>query len=446
MLGAAARARFADRLVDDEPSIAAAADDFGHIVSRRPAAVLRPRSVDDVVAIVRLARERGLPVAARGQGHSTFGQAQAAGGIVVDMASLAGIGELEGDSVFVGAGIRWLDLVRHTIPRGLVPPTLTGYLGLSVGGTLSVGGIGAAALRNGTQADNVLELEVVTGAGELVRCSPRQTPELFDACRGGLGQLGIITGARLALVAAPPRVRSYTVAYPTAEALLADQTSLATSGRFDHVSSMMMTGDDGRWMHVLDVAEHLGDDGQAEPEERLAGLSFEPGTLVVEDRSLLAFAERTEAYVESTKQAGLWSLPHPWFDVFLPASEAASFTAWVLSELGPAELGGGVLLFFPLARSRCRAPFVRLPDAEDVVLFDWLANAQPPERALALVETNRRLYREALSRGGTLYPIGAMPMARADWVRHLGPEWARFEAAMRRFDPDGLLAPGQGLR
>lgn len=443
MLDASARSRVAGRFREDEASLAAAGDDFGHIVTRRPAAVFEPGSVEDVVAIVRLARERGIHVVARGQGHSTYGQSQVEGGIVVDMTSLAGIGPLTGDSVFVGAGIRWLDLVRYTVPRGLVPPTLTGYLGLSVGGTLSVGGIGAETFRSGTQADNVLELEVVTGTGELVRCSPRENAELFDACRCGLGQFGIITGARVRLVAAPPRVRSYTVAYRSAEALLADQTLLAASNRFEHVSGVMTPRDDGGWTCLLDVVEYLAGDAPVEASERLAGLSFEPGTLVVEDRPFFELAERTEAYAQSVRQAGLWSLPHPWFDVFLPASETASFTEWVLSQLTPSDLGHGLLLFFPLRRARCRAPFFRLPVEDDVFLFDWLANAQPPERAPALVEKNRLLYQEAVKRGGTLYPIGALPMVRADWERHFGESWARFEAAKQRFDPDRVLAPGR---
>ena len=38
-------------------------------------------------------------------------------------------------------------------PLGLTPPVLTDYLHLSVGGTISVGGIGGATSRFGTQAD-----------------------------------------------------------------------------------------------------------------------------------------------------------------------------------------------------------------------------------------------------------------------------------------------------
>src|SRR5262245_34817753 len=60
-------------LVTDDASRDAAAEDFGHIVHRRPAAVLRPGSVDDVVVMVRFCRKHNIPVAPRGQGHATHG-------------------------------------------------------------------------------------------------------------------------------------------------------------------------------------------------------------------------------------------------------------------------------------------------------------------------------------------------------------------------------------
>lgn len=437
------------RILLDEASLAKAAGDFGRIVHRRPLAVLEPGAVDDVVAIVELARRHRLRVAPRGQGHTTFAQAQVEGGIVVDMTSLNRIRSVDADSVFVDGGARWLDLVRYTIPRGLVPPTLTGYLGLSVGGTLSVGGIGAESFRKGVQADNVLELEVVTGAGELVRCSRDEHPELFDACRCGLGQLGVITGARLALDPAPPRVRSFSLTYAELAPFLAHQTRLATEGHFDHVSGMILPKEGGGWIYTLDVAKYLWDEGASETHDR-AALSL-PGAgpllVTVAEKPFHAFAERTEAFADMMKAMGTWELPHPWFDVFLPASQARSFVGRVLADATPDDLGQGVVLTYPLKRSRCKAPFFRLPEEEDVVLFDWLCNASPPtpERIRGLLDTNARLYEESVALGAKLYPMGATPLRRADWQRHFHPVWGALEAAKKRFDPDGILTPGPGI-
>ncbi|HEV2763156.1 MAG TPA: FAD-binding protein, partial [Pyrinomonadaceae bacterium] len=158
---------FNGSLLTDGASLASAADDFGHMVHRQPAAVLKPGSVNDVVEMVRFARRNGIKVAARGQGHSTQGQAQVEAGVVVDMSTLNAIQEVNAADALVEGGARWLDLLQQTVPQGLTPPTLVDFIELSVGGTLSLGGIGSQSFRFGPQVDNVLELQVVTGEGEL---------------------------------------------------------------------------------------------------------------------------------------------------------------------------------------------------------------------------------------------------------------------------------------
>ena len=122
--------------------------------------------------------------------------------MVIDMSTLATVHEINAGDALVDAGLRWSDLLRQTLPLRLAPPTLNDYIDLSIGGTLSVGGVGAQSFRRGPQVDNVLELTVVTGRGELVTCSPTQNRQLFDAVRAGLGQFGVIVQARLRLVPA----------------------------------------------------------------------------------------------------------------------------------------------------------------------------------------------------------------------------------------------------
>lgn len=89
---------------------------------------------------------------------------------------------------------------------------MSGYTGLTVGGVLSVGG---CPLSNdeGAVVDRVRELTVVTGTGDLVRCSPTANRDLFDAALGGLGQCGIIVRALLDLVPAKPMARTYLLHY-----------------------------------------------------------------------------------------------------------------------------------------------------------------------------------------------------------------------------------------
>lgn len=159
--------------------VAAAARDFGNRCSMMPAAVLHPGSVADVAAAVRRVFQLGerspLTVAARGHGHSLLGQSQAAGGIVVRMESLGGIGARmrvvhagEGGgraSAYVDApgGALWINVLHETLKHGLAPKSWTDYLHLTVGGTLSNAGVSGQAFRQGPQVSNVNQLEIVTG-------------------------------------------------------------------------------------------------------------------------------------------------------------------------------------------------------------------------------------------------------------------------------------------
>src|SRR5206468_2178890 len=125
------------------------------------------------------ARRHGVRVAANGQAgtddlresHSSFGQSQVDAGIAIDMSPLDALAAIDGAHAEVEAGAHWSDVFDLAEAHGATPPVLTDYMHLSVGGTLSVGGIGGASQHFGVQVDNVVELEVVTGRGERVRCS-----------------------------------------------------------------------------------------------------------------------------------------------------------------------------------------------------------------------------------------------------------------------------------
>ena len=55
------------------------------------------------------------------------------------------------------------------------------------------------------------------------------------------------------------------------------------------------------------------------------------------------------------------------------------------------------------------------------------------------------LYDRARDMGGTRLTSSAIPFSQTDWIQHYGPVWESFRDAKKRFDPNNVLTPGQGI-
>lgn len=427
----------------------AAADDFGHIVHRTPWVVLVPGSTLDIALAVHFARAHGLKVAAArgiGESHSTYGQAQVEAGIVIDMSALNTIHEINADNALVDAGVRWHELLAQTLPLGKSPPVLTDFIELSIGGTLSVGGIGGQACHHGFQVDNVLELWAITGMGHLVHCSPSHRPDLFESLLSGYGQFGIIVKARVKLVDVPSMVRVYKAIYTDIGTFTADQMMLADDGRFNYLEGFANPAAAGGWEYELEVAAYYSPGSPPDDTALLSGLSYNPGTVSIADQSYADFANRLAPVLAFLQSIGVWGFPHPWTDMFVPGSSAASFIGNTLAQTPPSEVNGPVLVY-PWRTERSSTPFLMLPDDEHTFLFSILRTAVPPtpENAAYLVGRNRLIYDELVAIAGKRYPIGSLDVTQADWQTHFGASWGAFAAAKAAHDPQHVLAPGQRI-
>ncbi|MFI2611192.1 FAD-binding protein [Kitasatospora sp. NPDC018619] len=432
--------------------------DFGHLVTARPRAVLRPGSVRDVQQLVAFARRHRIPVAVNGQSgdaarlggaglesHSSYGQANPRGGVAIDARGLSRVLSVRPGRAVVEAGATWAQVTEAGLAAGWVPPVLTDYLHLSVGGTLSVGGIGGGVQRHGMQVDNVLELDVVTGTGELVTASPTRNRELFEAVLAGGGQVAVIVRATLALVEARERAHVFSLYYDDLDAYLADQEKVLARGRFDfQVGDVVRSADGARWRYRAELVAFADAGRPVDRAALLAGLA--PAQTEVVEQGWREYAYRVDGFSEYLRAAGLWGLPKPWLSVFVPGASARAFMARAAQVLTAEDLGAGLLLFYPYLRSKVRAPLAVLPGQEVGWHFDLLAFPGPGSDTAAMLERNRALYDLAVELGGKRYLIGAVPgMTGADWRRHYGGLWGRVAAAKRRWDPAGILTPGQGI-
>jgi FAD/FMN-containing dehydrogenase len=418
------------------------ADDFGHVLHQVPQAVLRPHTLDDIINVVQFARQHGLNIAPRGQGHSTYGQAQTREGIVVDTASLNAIHAIDTDCVEVEAGVRLVDLLRATLAYNLTPPVLPDYPGLSIGGLLSVGGVGDSSYRYGAFVDQVQELQVVTGKGKQETCSLNQHPELFASVLAGLGQYGIIVKATLKLIPVKPYARVFRVFYPTLAALIHDANIVLRESRANGMRSYIgVLPEEDEWEYMLEFTTfYTSSADQPDATHLFRGLNFLHNSEQIEEMTYFDYCNRV------TPEEN-WNLVHPWLAVFLPASTATDYVNDVLANLSPAESRQDVILLHAFNANRLHKPLLRVPKTETFFLFSLLRTLPPDSsQALALAVTyNRMLIERCWKLGGTHYPIGTIDLTQKDWKTHYGPCWEQVVQMKQRFDPDHLLTPGQSI-
>lgn len=388
-------------LDEDEHSLDWATHDWGGLIQRRPRAVLRPQGASDIARLAAFCRNHGVPLTPRGQGHSLEGRAQAPDGVVVDMRGSAEIGEIHPDRVEVESGARWSDVLAATLPHGLAPPVFTDYIELTVGGTLSAGGIGGATGRHGMQTDNVLAMEVVAHDGEIHTCSPEQNAALFDAVRAGYGQHGTILRATLRLVDVSKHTRVDTVRYRDRSTFLRDQRFLVASGEFDHVQGHVLPDSDG-WVYSLVAGQNGTWAGR-----RCASLldALRSDDREVETLTHCEFLHRLRPQEEFLRATGAWYRAHPWLNLFLPDSVAGEILDELMNCLRPDDLGeGGLVLLYPFPTSVVRTPSITLPREPTTYLLSLLRTA-PPDAAGTqhMIDENARLRSIAVERGATLY-------------------------------------------
>jgi cytokinin dehydrogenase len=257
----------------------------------------------------------------------------------------------------------------------------------------------------------------------------------------------LLVRARVRLIAAPPNARLYHAFYTSLPAFLSDLERLIEDGRFDTVQGFAVPDGAGGWLYQLETAKYFAPGDEPDDAALLSGLAFNAGTESAQDMTYFDYLNRLAPLVEFLRQIGVWAFPHPWVNLFVPATNAETLIGETLAHLTIDDVGQGPILIYPFNRELFGAPFFRVPDSRHFFVFALLRNAVPPtlERAAELVAANRTLFERAALLGGKRYPFDSVPMTKHDWQKHYQPLWGAFVQAKRHFDPDEILAPGQGI-
>jgi FAD/FMN-containing dehydrogenase len=217
--------------------------DFSEQPGETALAVVRPRSVEDISALMRIAREEGLAVNTRGGGMSyTRGHVPVRPRtIVIDNAGFNRVLEVNTVDRYVTleTGVRWVDLRQALKGTGMRVP----YLGTLSGNFATVGGglsQNATGMGRMTLAEHVLGLEVVLGDGRILRTGSWATsgtapfyryngPDLTGMFLCDSGAFGVKTKVHL-LLEPWPRMSFGCVTFPDRVSLVGAQAAMAQTG------------------------------------------------------------------------------------------------------------------------------------------------------------------------------------------------------------------------
>jgi FAD/FMN-containing dehydrogenase len=168
-------------------------------IDKRPAVILRPADVDDVVRVVNLARDTGSELAVRCGGHSVAGHSVSEGGIVIDLRDLKAIDiDVDGRTAWADAGLTAAEYSTaanaHGLATGFGDTGSVGIAGITLGG-----GVGLLVRKYGLTIDSLVAADLVTADGRVLRVDEEHEPDLFWAIRGGGGNFGVATRFRFRL-------------------------------------------------------------------------------------------------------------------------------------------------------------------------------------------------------------------------------------------------------
>lgn len=448
--------------VTDEPAVTAEASrDWWPLamtwalrgeVPARAAAVARPRTPEEVAAVLAVCNRRGVPVTAAGGRSGVCGASVPLyGGVVLDLCELRGIRAVDADSLVVDVlpgtfGDRFEAELRaeHGLTCGHWPQSMT----LStVGGWLACRGAGQLSTRYGKIEDMVVGLDVALADGRTIHTGgfPRSAtgPDLTQVFVGSEGTLGVITGARLKLHPLPAHearatysVESFAAGLDLCRRILQRGGTPAVLRLYDEIESKRnyATADGQHVLIVLDEGDPLLVDATMvlvrDEAERSGARSLDDDLVAqwLTKRNDVSALERLISdglVVDTMEVSGPWSSLPALYDAAIAAIGAVTGTLAVSAHCSH-SYRDGACVYFTFAGT----PAAHGEDAEAAERYyraAWDAGT-----------------RAVLAAGGSLSHHHGVGLNRSRYVAEaLGAANDMLAALKGALDPQGILNPGK---
>lgn len=186
-------------------------------------------------------------------------------------------------------------------------------------------------------------------------------------------------------------------------------------------------------------------------EALLERLSFEPGFVFTKDVTYVQFLDRVRQEEQVLRSAGVWEVPHPWLNLFIPRSRILDFDAAVFKGLLKDANPAGVILMYPMNKGRWDERMTAVTPAtgaeDDGVFYTvgmlWSALSEVDVELLERQNEAVLGFCEEAGIGCKQY----LPhfTARDGWRQHFGAKWERLIELKAKYDPHAILSPGQRI-
>ena len=423
-------------------------------VPARPALVARPTDTAQVAAVLALCDAARVPVTAAGGRSGVCGASiPLFGGVALDLCGLAGIGEVDDESLVadVRAGTFGPDVEAGLRAHGLTLGHWPQSMDLStVGGWLACRGAGQYSNRYGKIEDMVIGLEVVLGDGRIVRTGghgPRSAtgPDLTQLFVGSEGTLGVITEGRFRVHPVPAGEGRRAFGFPSFADGLDACRRVLRRGASPAVLRLYDATESGRSFDrpdtcvliVLDEADPALLDATLDVVDQECADAVPLDDALVErwlghrnDVSALAPLWRSGVVVDTVEVSGRWSALPGLYRSVLDALGGVPGTLVASSHQSHAYTDGACLY----------VTFAGRPPDE--------LSAEPGARDAWIEEYYRRAWDEVtgatIAAGGAISHHHGIGLNRGRFLAEaLGPAFAVLASVKAALDPHGILNPGK---
>ena len=427
-------------------------EDYSHDMAdyeATPAVVVRPRSEQEVVEVIRLANASGLPVLPRGAGSSLTGAAVLEGAVVLDMRGMTRVIKVDTVNWYVQVqpGISLEDLNRELKASGFFfPPDPASSYICTVGGAIAEGSGGLRCVRYGTMKDWVMALRVVLPNGKVTRfgeplAKNRAGYDLVHLMVGSEGTLGVITEAWLKIVPLQTvRTRRFLVTFDdwesTGEVIRRLRSSKILPYLFEFLDRDNIQALNDKLQASFEEAEAtlLVDVEEGEEVQLATGIFRDCGARRI---TLAKDEEEAETFYQARSMAYL-------------AVKSLASGVQVEDVVLPIDRLGEYLKFVKEVASRYG---IKIPvnghagdgNVHPTILYE---KADEDSRATANL-AYEELCRKAIAMGGSVTGEHGVGVQKTRFLReqlhsHEGEEALRLMKEIKKiFDPDGTMNPGK---